>query len=247
MKHTTYLQLLRRAVRWRLPPAEAEDVLSDYAEMLTGADDALMMEAPASVARSLTDAKGYRRWLTAFGGMALCLVLHAYWVLLPSYWNGQLWFPLILFSLGAGGALFWFAPQSKRAKTPLPRGLRPAIVGLLVLTLLCAGVIAALAMQWLHALPPAWYGRTAHAALTLTALAATAAGVCGLVGARLTDRRWRALYVLALLVAADCALVLFTLRGMDPGVRDSLWLTRSLLRLGAFNLAGLAATGVALW
>ena len=244
MEHKHYLQQLHRALRWRLPPAEAEEILSDYQEVLASAE--CTAESPASVARSLTDVAHYRRWLAAFGAMALCLALHAYWVVALPYWNGQLWFPPILFALGAGGALFWFTPRGKRTKTPLPRGLRPALGGLLALALLCAGVIAALALQWLRALPPAWYGRTAAWALTLTTLAATAAGVSGLVGARLSDRRWRALYVLGLLVAADCALVLFSLRSMDINAGTSLWLTSSLLQLGAFNLAGLAATGVAL-
>lgn len=67
----TYMDQLARTARWRLPPAEAKEVLEDYQDLLAQdprSEEALRREVgePAEVVRQLEQGKSYRRWLAVY-------------------------------------------------------------------------------------------------------------------------------------------------------------------------------------
>ena len=76
-----YMTRLERAVRWRLPPQEAEDVIADYREIVGNpprSEEELHREVgdPEQAVKLLTSPlNAYRVWLLVFGLMAACLRL----------------------------------------------------------------------------------------------------------------------------------------------------------------------------
>lgn len=87
----TYFEALTRAARWRLPPAEAQEVLEDYAAMLEEtprSEEDLRREVgdPTAAVMALVEPKKYRRWaalfILALAAVALILtvlfLMHSY-------------------------------------------------------------------------------------------------------------------------------------------------------------------------
>ena len=80
----------------------------------------------------------------------------------------------------------------------------------------------------------------------ISGTAAAVTGLFGLVKARMSDRRWRALYIMGLLVLVECVLVIANLVSMDLGSLSSGWWVSRTVSLSAIGLAGLAGAGVSL-
>ncbi len=59
-------------------------------------------------------------------------------------------------------------------------------------------------------------------------------------------RRWRALYIMGLMVLVECVLVIANLVSMDLGSLSSGWWVSRAVSLSAIGLAGLAGAGVSL-
>ena len=59
-------------------------------------------------------------------------------------------------------------------------------------------------------------------------------------------RRWRALYIMGLMVLVECVLVIANLVSMDLGSLSSGWWVSRAVSLSAIDLAGLAGAGVSL-
>ena len=76
-------------------------------------------------------------------------------------------------------------------------------------------------------------------------MAATITGFLGLVKARMSDYRWRALYVMGLLVLAECVLATAVLVSMDLRVSSDWWVSYGV-RLSLLGLVGLAGVGASL-
>ena len=76
-------------------------------------------------------------------------------------------------------------------------------------------------------------------------MAATITGFFGLVKARMSDYRWRALYVMGLLVLAECVLATAVLVSMDLRVSSDWWVSYGV-RLSLLGLVGLAGVGASL-
>ncbi|MCI9113213.1 MAG: hypothetical protein HFF96_02975 [Oscillibacter sp.] len=73
-----YFSRLSRAARWFLPPAEAAEVLEDYREIVAGRSEEELrrdLGTPRAAMRQLAQPKAYRRWLAAFAGLTVCLLL----------------------------------------------------------------------------------------------------------------------------------------------------------------------------
>lgn len=246
-----YITRLSLAARWRMPPAEAEEFLADYREILEEnprPEEALFREIgrPWTAVRRAAADRSYGRWLAVFAALALCLLLPALCTVLPGAWwlfSGA--FPgisveIVFLAVGLVLPLAWF---QRREREPLPL-LLPVL--LLLLLALCAGV------NWwvwrvLPGLPLAAgrVGSAARLAYELLGAAAALLGLFGLAAARVCNRRWRALYVLALAVAVLTCAVLMMLGSTSlegGGIQRSSYLCRFLL----IAAAGLAGTGVAL-
>ena len=259
-----YLKKFSRAVRWRLPPQESEDAIADYRELIfqPERDESRLVEElgePVQAAHLLTDVKAYRRWLAVFAVLAVGVFMMARWCFTGRsrfdyvFDFRQYWFPVWVMMVGMVLSQYWFRRHGQKSG-PLSKRL---IVGLVVV--LAAG---AAIMGWTcHVTSPEFLERLTTEPLpdllrrqasqlpdllryggTLCALAAFA----GLVLAKLCDRRWLAVYALALTVAALCAIVTFWLRSMSLD-----WGTDELReyffpRMVLVGTAGLIGTGVAL-
>lgn len=247
MDKRTYFRELSRLVSWRLPRAEADEVLRDYRELLShrppegGAALVSALGTPRQAARLVTEPKPYRRWLAAFAGMALCLLIPEFLLLRARFDR----FPLVsmaaLFALGMALCLLWFRPRQRENRQPLPRGLLPLLAAALGATALAAAGAAAIAAGLWISLPLDWYGPLAQAILWCLGTLAAAAGLLGLVMARTADHRWRAFYVLALTVLVECVLATALLRTLDADI-SAAWSAHAV-HLGVIGAVGLAGTG----
>lgn len=240
-----YMSRLRCAARWMLPPEEAAEVVADYADMAAGrGDDELLrdMGDPVRAVRQLADEKAYRRWLVFFAAMALCAALPVLFRLLGVRpWSHDFYYALPL----AGGLLSAWFWRSKKVRSPLPKGLLPAMVVLLLATVLVQGFL-----WWVVCYPfwekpfPAWPARIGWGFLVETFCVLFAA-VCvvGLVRARMVDRRWRALYALGLTAIALTLGLLQPLAALDIYYAGSYQLAPYLTGWYIAAAVGLGLTG----
>jgi len=140
MEPSPYLIRLSRIARWRLPPKEAADVISDYSEIM--AIDPRLYEdqckdygTPKQAVKQLTTFADYGRWMAVFLVLAACLAAPAAWLLLqfPHFQfelpREALFLPLLL---GVILSLVWFRYEGERSRE-LPIGLVPQLLLLLAL------------------------------------------------------------------------------------------------------------------
>lgn len=254
-----YLEQFALAARWYLGAQESAEVIADYAEMLTWKEGAPQTPVqrfgtPRQAARLLAEGRNYGQWLAAFAGMGVCAVLLLGRLMdRISFKIGPLWqadetvVTGILLAAGILAALWYFrrAPRTEAAarKVPLALAAVLAVGGMMAVQMAQIWQIIMLIQNagQAHELEDVvvHFFATMHlagAVLTAAAFAALAAARCG-------DRRWRAVYVLALtLLAMLAAMRVITgmLNDIDAFV-DSL--IEDLLPLA---LIGLVGTGVAL-
>lgn len=194
-----YMSRLRRWARWYLGAEEAVEVISDYEELAAGrSDEALARDlgAPRKAMRQLVDKATFSRWyrggLFPMGLLSLIPLLYLLFGCFPRTLSGCL-----IPCAGCLFALWYWGVKPRTPRVPLPKGLLPALLALLLVFLAVSAFL-----QWLLRIPytglefPAWLIGWHHAVGILCALF-VAAGIYGMVLARMYDRRWRALYILA--------------------------------------------------
>lgn len=259
-----YLKKFSRAVRWRLPPRDAEEAIADYRELIfqTERDETKLVEElgdPVQAAHLLTDVRTYRRWLKVFAVLAFGLFLLVNWLWLARtfsyrflYWE-DVWYPVLVMAVGLPLSLYWFRRHGQK-NGPLSRQLVLALAVMLAYGVLFAALtwyimspefLAYYAEIYPHTIP--WYVLLQRDMMSMGGAACALIALVGLVLAKCCDRRWLALYVLGVTVAAMNGFVLFNLKGMDisapgPDVFQAYIFAR-LLPIGAVGLIG---TGVAL-
>lgn len=249
MDRAEYQKRFSWAVRWRLSRPEAEEVLADYREMFAQreGDGALLEEfgSPLQAAQVLTDKKEYRRWLAAFGAMVLSLLLCGFLLLRVSEAQYPIVVPLALYAVGGMTGLGWFrAHRKEEKKAPLPKEVWFVLAGLVGVSGLCTVILAGLFTQAWASLPPEWYGPVLQRTMEVTGVIASIAGLVGVVKARISDARWSAIYILALLMVAECLLILTILAStvsLSPN-----WWTPWAVPAAAVGLTGLVGVGVSL-
>lgn len=192
-----YMSRLRRAARWYLP--DAAEVIADYEELAAERSDAELerdLGTPRAVVSPLIERKELYRWYALLGLMALtglCPLLRMCFGVFPRTLSGC-FIPL-------AGCLFaaWYwglKPQTPRA--PLPKRLLPALLALLLASLAVSAFLRwLLSFSYAENAFPTWLIGWNHP-VTLFCALFVAAGLLGLVLARMLDRRWRALYLLAM-------------------------------------------------
>ena len=253
MDKQTYLKKFSLAVHWRLPKTEADEVLADYDEMICQYykenEDIPIQEIgePAQAAKLLSAPKTYYGWLIAFGVMAFCLLLSEFLLLRANFSHYPSVQVYTLFILGAAVSLIWFRfRRGEERKSPFPKKLLPMLLGLLMIVVVAAVIMAGLIIQAWKFIPPVLYGRVACETLLLAGTFATILGLFGLVQARLSDRRWCSLYVMGLTGLTECVLVLALLSSPTLGASTSAWLIPYTYNLGIIGIAGLLGAGVSL-
>lgn len=270
-----YLSSLSRAARWCLPPAEAAEVLEDYRDLIEQeprSEEALRRDlgSPWSAARQLVQPKAYRRWVAVFAVLAACVLLPAALPLLRELMEPAIFrFPAldlpwriysfcgaivpfrgIFLLIGMALALVWFRRGSGEERHwNLPKGVMPLLLLLLM----------GMAFQWvnawilLHEPVKIWEWLTSEIvkalrlAMTLDMFVMGVIGMFALVKARMTNRRWRAVYIPALAgsVLGMAIYALWCYADLSV-VGTAGWQTPILLEYIAITVLGLVGTGVSL-
>lgn len=206
-----YMTRLESWARWMLPHQEADDVITDYRDIVgtpPRPEEELLRDLgkPRNVIKPLTQKKPYYTWLAVFTLMTICILLPAVSPLpLGPY---PIWFTLFLpggflipgvpmflwfMILGLALSLIWFRPQKGEPKAPLPR---PVLIILIVelaltaavwwlfwqLTLYPDGMFATAALQLPGCFRIAPYTFSSNWVSLLLEWGGAAAGAVGVVG-----------------------------------------------------------------
>lgn len=251
-KHV-FMQKFSRTVRWRLPKSEADEVLSDYEEIFShdfeGSTEVSVQKVgePIQAAKALTNPKCYYQWLAVFAITTLCLILPEFLLLRARFYHYPNVLMYILFLLGVTVSEVWFrSEKGEKRKAPMPKGLMPALFGVIGLTAAAVLIIAGFAAKIWGFIPNSLYGRAARWTLVVTGTAAMLFGMFGLVKARLSDCRWRSLYLFCLTILTECVLVLALLVSMSTDTISAYWWMPYAADFGIIGIAGLIGTGVSL-
>ena len=258
-----YLKKFSRAVRWRLPPQESEDAISDYRELIfqEERDEAKLVEElgePVQAAHLLTDVKTCRRWLKIFAVLAVGLFLLAKWAWMARSsvylsFAEEWWYPVWVMAVGLPLSLYWFRRYGQK-NGPLSKRL---LLALAVVLVAGCGILFRLwqlsGVNIFEEIPGGAIGfqKQIYELVTVmmcTGVLAALAGLVGLIQAKCRDRRWLALYVLGVTVAVLVGFIEFNMTRMDvdwiPTIEEfRAYLMARLLPIGAVGLLG---TGVAL-
>ena len=253
MDQECYLRIFSRRVRWRLPRVEADDILSDYEEILRHYPEAhsdTLVQAlgtPHQAARLLPASKEYRCWLVVFSVLMLCLLLPEIRLLQGQFvLRAQCWLPGFL-GIGSVVSLLWFRRCDSPEKSPLPPNIRRISAAILLVLLAGCVVISGLAWKLWGWLPEHMYGTVARWTLSIIGSFGAIAAVGGAIQARLSDRRWQAVYIMGLTLLIMCAVTLSFLTRMDgAGLNSDEWWVPYSISCGAVVGWGLLGTGAAL-
>ena len=258
-----YLSQFSRTAQWRLGSADAAEAISDYRELVfqeERGESRLLEELgdPVQAAWLLTDRTAYRRWLAVFGVLVYGLFLLAKWD-----WTGwsrfrfsfaePCWYPVWVMAVGMVLSLYWFRRHGQKNGT-ISKWLVLALVVVLVFG------VGTMAWNWhvfdssfldgyaeVYPLVIPWQVILQRELIINGGVVCALIALAGLILAKCYDRRWLALYTLAVTVAAVCGFIIFFCRSIDIGyaIRSSAqsYLFARLIPIGAVGLIG---TGVAL-
>ncbi len=262
----TYLARLERWARWMLPRAEAEDVIADYRDIAADPEMLRGLDKPRNVIRPLTQKKPYYTWLAAFAVMAVCILAvgfsgtfigYPFWMLLFDGGRGGPCYVPQVAALGAITALVWFrlcGRKEERLSRAVPVLLGVCllcIAGVLLFCWACSRDFEAFTNAW--GTMTAWIGPNKDLPISRSFYLPRMAmcygspilaliGAYSLIKARMGDRRWAAVYVLALTAITISLLVVYRTGYMD--VTDTNTTVEELSRQMLFRYSGIAAIGL---
>lgn len=217
-------------VRWWYPREEAQEILSDYAEF---PDPDL--SRPLRIVRDLGLSRGCWSWLAAFCVQAACLLLPAVWLFRSAH-HASL--TCLLSVLGVVLSLIWFQSGEKEK---FPSRIIPVLLLELALLGAAGGLLAGVIITpWSFV----GFGRRFSWFFLAIGLFGAVLGLCGLIKARVSDRRWRAVYSLGLTVLVLCTVALSMLHSMN--LSEGSWWIPYVRRAVWTCLVGLAFAGVSL-
>ena len=230
MDKKTYLKQFSRLVRWRLPAEEAEDVISDYKELLSiqpedGQELVKKLGTPFAAVQQLKTAKEYKCWLVVFSALTLCSAFFFCGLFTGGDfgWRYSQAFNTAIFYLFIGLAAFW------KWKSPRGKGKCPGLLSVMLGLLGTAAVLAALIAFWLIPIiqylkgdvpfiSGDWVAPLFAAVLRLDSGLAFILGITGLINSRLRDRRWLSVSTMAvtvLFIAMNMVLLMTSLSDPD--------------------------------
>lgn len=268
-----YLTRLERWARWMLPRQEAEDVIADYRDIAADPEMLRGLDKPRDVIRPLVQKKPYYTWLAAFAVMAACVLAvgfsgtfigYPFWMLLFDGGRGGPCYAPQVAALGAITALVWFRlcgrkeGRLSRAVPVLLGVCLLCIAGVLLFCLACSRDFEAFTNAW--GTMTTWLGPNrdlfisrsfylSRMAMCYGSAVLAPIGAYSLVKARMGDRRWAAVYVLALTAITISLLVVYWTGSIDVGATEPTveeWFRQMLLGCSVAAAVGIVGTGVAL-
>lgn len=253
MNKQIFLKKFSHTLRWRLPTSEADEVLADYDEIFShhfeeNQDVSIQkFGEPVQAAKLLSNPKVYYQWLAVFGIMTLCLLLSEFLLLRANFYHYPSIRMYILFLLGLAVSIIWFHPKhGEKQKAPVPKRLLLMLLSFIVITIATTAIMICLTMKVWEFIPFSLYGNIAYRTLQLTGTIAAIFGLFGLIKARLSDPRWRSLYVMGLTVLVECVLVLALLVSMSLDTSSIDWWIPYVTHFSIVGGIGLIGVGVSL-
>lgn len=242
MNKEAYLKKFSCAARWRLSAPEAEEVISDYAEMMEDTGEALEEKwgTPMQAARLLGNTKAYYKWLALFVAFVALLAFAELPILSWHFWNDSY---LIAFGSVLAGlllALWGFRPY--RSPCARPKGL---LLALGLIFLLAGGMVWLMGMLLNGEIPsvPDIGWRYANL-LRVSSMIAMVTGVWAIAAARTKAYHWRALYAACLMCVGICWNLSTVIFSMNIEMEIHTILVNMYLRCG--GLLGIGLVGVIL-
>lgn len=227
---------------------------------------------PLDAVKPLTDQKAYRIWLAVFVVLAACIVLPGTSPLPGAYYRWHWLFRnrpfgvhlgAVLALLGTAGAIVWFRLKGSKSDK-LPRAVPVLLAVVLVWLVLVLGA----GWAWMHdpqGFAEMWgeapvrvlwrelgysvYRSVAllgDAVMWIGGLGMTVIGVIALVKARTKDRRWAAVYVLAMAAMLVAMEQMALMGNMDLESTEWAALSPYFYSWAWMATVGLVGTGVAL-
>ena len=266
-----YMTQLTKWARWMLPWQEAEDVIADYHDIVgttprSGEELLRDLGKPHDVVKPLAQPKQYRAWLAVFAFMTFCIlalvtdplfVPVTFWVPFLPFHKIDIFFCYFLSGLGVIAALVWFRRQGRKAES-LPKAI-PILLAVFLVFIAAVVLFYEIAFRNPDAIYRIWDETLAawfpdRSPFTLPAYVTCYScplivliGVYSLIKARTGDRRWAAVYVLAMAVVLILRLILGWVHSMDLEITSyEAQYQLLMLRCAVTAVAGLIGTGVAL-
>lgn len=265
-----YMTQLSTWARWMLTKQEAEDVIADYHDIIgtpPRPKEELLRDLgkPRDVIKALSQPKQYRVWLATFLVMSACIltlgisptgIAPTIWRLYFGGWTGFSFGGHTVAVLGTVVALVWFRRQGRK-ETHLPR----AIPILLVVLLAWCGIgplFCWTALQdfdrflnMLETMNPIigpgisvyalWRGTMAYGSMIISLV-----GTIGIIKARTKERRWVAVYIMALAAMLTSLMYVRETGRMDYIASPEEQFRRLMILDIWITSIGLAGMGVAL-
>lgn len=245
-----YLKRLSRMAYWQLSREEASNVLKDYQgifeqKSFNGEDLTCELDTPYQVIKRLRNTKQYFIWMSVFSVMAICALSMTVSLLFREYY---LWIIAGLYILGEGLSIVYFrVTDCERLYTPCPKGLLLLMSAELILAFAVLSVAGMIDFNREMLLPvrdilgDENVGRTISFLIQTIASILSALSIFGIYKAKVSDRRWRALYSFGITVIGVCNFISLTLQSTNLSSGQSPWF--SLIIILA---TGCVATGVSL-
>lgn len=211
MTKSEYIGHFSQNAKWKLSYQEAEEVIEDYEGFFSqsGRDEhdiCLELGNPTAAVKALSSRMSYGYWLTIFSIQAIALFV-PYFILLAS--NPPLSFilshpdvnPHIILTLAGFGvmvSLVFFRPQKKYLDKKIPKTIFFSLVVLFLFAFILGILVTVFFYQLYDTNTIPFYSLLLPSILFLSGTLFTAAGIWSLIKSRICDRRWRAVYILAL-------------------------------------------------
>lgn len=273
-RQKSWLDRLSAAARWRLGAKEGSEVIDDYREIIgdqSRTEEELVRDLgkPLDAVKPLTDQKAYRLWLAVFAVMAGCILMLGISPLSVGLYLWQWLFynrPVglrlgpVVAAAGAVVTLIWSRWRGEkrgRLSKAVPVLLAvclTVIAGVLLFCWACIRDLDGFITMWgtmnsllgpHHTVYRSVYLSTCAMSYGASLLAAV--GIYALVRARTEDRRWAAVYVLAMAAILTALMTVALLTRMDITVyTPKERFGQQLVRCAVIAALGLIGTGVAL-
>ena len=268
-----YLSRLSRAARWRLGAKEAGEVIADYREIVGDpprSEEELVRDLgkPLDAVKPLIDQKAYRLWLAVFAVMAGCILAlgisswdYVLWVWLFVRWPFGVQPAPIVAVVGVITVLVWSRRCGEKGGR-LSKAI-PLLLAVCLALIACVMIFSCAFARDLGGFRDMWGEMPAllgpprmvsvssevfRYMLSCSPPLLALVGIFSLVKVRMGDRRWAAVYVLAMtamLVSLE-ELAVFSWMDYDATADALAALARQVGVSAAITALGLAGTGVAL-
>lgn len=266
-----YMAQLSKWARWMLPWQEADAVIADYHDItgtLPRSREELFRDLgkPRDAAKALVQPKQYHIWLAMFSIMTVCILMQINSTLMLDFplllvyaigdsffrrWS-DIFYCYILFAPGIAAALVWFRRQGRKTKN-IPKAVPVLLAVLLAYT--AGGLLLYWSCVW--DLLGTWEGVPAllrpeegpfyllQFVMGYSSTFFAFLGIYSLVKARTGDRRWAAVYVLAM-TAILISRMLMEWSHVPVITNPEEKFRQIMLRCTLIAAAGAAGTGAAL-